>query len=144
MPPRVFTIPASAPFLPTLIRALRDGQLAEGFPHGGDPLAWSRATLFLPTRRACALARDSFLDVLKVEAAVLPRIVPLGDIDEDELAFAEAASGETSLDVPEELGGLGRRMLLARLRVPWGGGLETPAGEPPPVGDPPPPGPPPA
>src|SRR2546421_528946 len=48
-PPRVFTIPASAPFLPTLIRALRDGQLVEGFPGGGDPLTWSRATLFLPT-----------------------------------------------------------------------------------------------
>src|SRR4051812_38169134 len=144
MPPRVFTIPASAPFLPTLIGALQRGELIPGFPGSADPLALASATLFLPTRRACALARDAFLDVLKTDAAVLPRIVPLGDIDEDELAFAEGASGETGLDVPDELGGLGRRMLLARLRVPWGGGLETPAGEPPPVGDPPPPGPPPA
>src|SRR5256885_3110615 len=112
---RVFTIPASVPFLPTLIRALRDGQLVAGFPAGGDPLAWSRATLFLPTRRACALARDTFLDVLNVEAAVLPRIVPLGDIDEDELAFTEAASAGAGLEVPDELGGLERRMLLARL-----------------------------
>jgi ATP-dependent helicase/nuclease subunit B len=131
MTPRVFTIPASAPFLPTLMRALRDGQLVEEFPHGGDPLAWSRATLFLPTRRACALARDLFLDVLKVEAAVLPRIVPLGDIDEDELAFAEAASGEASLEVPDELGGLERRMLLARLVLRWAEQLKPQAGEPP-------------
>ncbi|TMJ02243.1 MAG: double-strand break repair protein AddB [Alphaproteobacteria bacterium] len=127
--PRVFTIPASAPFLPTLIRALRDGRLVEGFPPSGDPLAWSRATLFLPTRRACALARDAFLDVLNVEAAVLPRIVPLGDIDEDELAFADAASGEAGLDVPPELGGLERRMLLARLVLRWAERLKPEAGE---------------
>src|SRR2546423_4704804 len=116
--PRVFTVPASAPFLLTLIRALAEGRLVEGFP-AEDPLAWSRATLFLPTRRACAFARDAFLDVLKVEAAVLPRIVPLGDIDEDELAFAEAASGEARLDVPQALEPLERRMLLARLVLRW-------------------------
>src|SRR3989440_9725313 len=129
--PRVFTIPASAPFLPALIRALRDGQLSEGFPGGGDPFAWSRATLFLPTRRACLLARDAFLDVLDVDAAVLPRIVPLGDIDEDELAFAEAASGEAGLNVPPELGGLERRMLLARLVLQWAEQLKPQRGEPP-------------
>jgi hypothetical protein len=32
--PRVFTIPASAPFVPTLIRALIDGTLVPGFPAG--------------------------------------------------------------------------------------------------------------
>src|SRR5207302_10818458 len=129
--PRVFTIPASASFLPTLIGALADGRLVEGLPAGDDPLAWSRATLFLPTRRACALARDAFLDVLEVDAAVLPRIVPLGDIDEDELAFAEAASGEAGLDVPPELGGLERRMLLARLVLQWAEQLMPQSGEPP-------------
>src|SRR5881227_2898688 len=129
--PRVFTIPASAPFLPTLIGALRRGELIPGFPGSADPLALAHATLFLPTRRACALARDAFLDVLKTDAAVLPRIVPLGDIDEDELAFAEAASGETGLDVPDELGGLERRMLLARLVLQWAERLKPQAGEPP-------------
>src|ERR1043165_1350193 len=131
MRPRVFTIPASAPFLPTLIRALRDGRLVAGFPGGGDPLAWSPATLFLPTRRACAVAREAFLEVRDTDAAVLPRIVPLGDIDEDELAFAEAAIGEPSLDVPPELGGLERRMLLARLILQWAEQLKPQRGEPP-------------
>src|SRR6478752_9891383 len=129
--PRVFTIPASAPFLPTLIGALQRGELISGFPNSADPLALANATLFLPSRRACALARDAFLDVLNVEAAVLPRIVPLGDIDEDELAFAEAAAGETGLDVPEELGGIERRMLLARLVLQWAERLKPQAGEPP-------------
>jgi len=127
----VFTIPALAPFLPTLIRALKDGRLVEGFPAGGDPLAWSRATLFLPTRRACALARDAFLDVLDTDAAVLPRIVPLGDIDVDELAFADAASGEVGLDLPDELGGLERRMRLSELVLAWATRLKPQPGEPP-------------
>ncbi len=92
--PRVFTIPASAPFLSTLIGALKGGTLVPGFPDA-DPLSIARATLFLPTRRACALAREEFLKRLDGSAAVLPRIVPLGDIDEDELAFADVMSGDT-------------------------------------------------
>ena len=51
MIPRVFTVPASLPFLPTLIGALADGTLVPEFP-GPDPLALSAATVYLPTRRA--------------------------------------------------------------------------------------------
>src|SRR3954470_4368806 len=133
MPPRpnVFTIPASAPFLPTLIGALKDGQLIDGFPGAADPLALARATLFLPTRRVCALARETFLDVLGIDAAVLPRIVPLGDIDEDELAFADTAGGATALELPDALGGLERRMLLAQLVLKWAERLAPKAGGPP-------------
>ncbi len=94
--PRVFTIPSAAPFLETLIRALRDGALIDGFP-GGDPLALANATLFLPTRRACTLAREAFLDATGAQAIALPRIVALGEIDEDELAFADVAHGGEAL-----------------------------------------------
>jgi ATP-dependent helicase/nuclease subunit B len=120
MAPRVFTIPASAPFLPTLIEALTGGKL--GFPAARDPLALASATLFLPTRRACRLARDTFLQLQKDDAAILPRIVAIGDIDEDELAFAEAASGEIAADalsLPDALDGLERRLLLTKLVVKW-------------------------
>ena len=120
--PRVFTIPASAPFLPTLIEALMQDRLGLSFAPGGDPLALAGATIYLPTRRACRLAQRIFLDVLKRDAAILPRIVPIGDVDEDELAFAEAASGDTAdaaLDLPEALGGLERQMLLAELILKW-------------------------
>src|SRR3954447_18847398 len=118
--PRVFTIPASTPFIPTLIEALLDGRLVPGFRPGADPLALADATLYLPTRRACRLARDLFLDVTKGSAAILPRIVPLGDVDEDEIVFAQAATGAAAadaLDLAPALGGLERRMLLTRLVV---------------------------
>ena len=120
MAPRVFTIPASAPFLPTLLEALTGGAL--GFSLARDPLALASTTLYLPTRRACRLARDRFLDILDNDAAILPRIVAIGDIDEDEIAFAEAATGaiaEDALTLPEALDGLERRLLLTRLIINW-------------------------
>ncbi len=118
----VFTIPASAPFLAVLIDALRDGKLVPGFPASRDPLALARATIYLPTRRACRLARDVFLERLGTDAAILPRIVPLGDIDEDEIAFAEAATAElaeAALDIPPAIAPLERRLLLAELILKW-------------------------
>jgi ATP-dependent helicase/nuclease subunit B len=116
---RVFTIPASTPFLSTLIDALMAGRLVDGFPSGRDPLALAGATIYLPTRRACRLARGVFLDVLKSDAAILPRLVPIGDIDEDDIDFAEAAIGGAALDLPEAFGGLERKVLLARLILQW-------------------------
>jgi ATP-dependent helicase/nuclease subunit B len=117
MSPRVFTIPASAPFLPTLIDALRTGRFGA---IGDDPLALASATLYLPTRRACRLMRDAFLQAY--DAQILPRIVAIGDIDEDEIAFAEAAAGgiaAEALALPQALGGLERRLLLTQLISKW-------------------------
>jgi ATP-dependent helicase/nuclease subunit B len=119
MSPNVFNIPASAPFLRTLFDALRAGQLVPDFPAGGDPLELARATLYLPTRRACRLARDVFLDTLDGDAAILPRIVALGDLDEDEIAFADAAGGEDALSLPPAFDALERRLTLAELISKW-------------------------
>jgi ATP-dependent helicase/nuclease subunit B len=124
---RVFTIAPSVPFLPTLVRTMMDGRLVPGFPASDDPLALTAATIYLPTRRACRLARDVFLDTLGRNAALLPRIRPIGDIDEDELAFTEAAAGalaETALDLPPALAPLERRLLLARLVLQWASSAE--------------------
>jgi ATP-dependent helicase/nuclease subunit B len=120
--PRVFNIPASARFLPALIAALRDGRLIPGFPASSDPLELSRATLYLPTRRACRLARDVFLERPDATAAILPRIVAIGDLDEDEIIFAEAATGdlaEDSLALSPAIGNIDRRLLLAQLVARW-------------------------
>ena len=119
---RVFSVPVSVPFLRTVIAALVDGRLVEGFEARRDPLNLATATLYLPTRRAGRLAREIFLDELKTDAAILPRIVALGDIDEDELAFAEGSeqfSGVAPLDIPPRLGELERRLTLAHLVAAW-------------------------
>src|SRR6266567_4991403 len=119
---RVFSVPLSAPFLPTVIAALIDGRLVAGFGARANPARLAQATIYLPTRRAGRMAREVFLDQLSADAAVLPRIVALGDIDEDELAFAEQAEpygGVAPLDVPPKLGELDRRLTLARLVAAW-------------------------
>src|SRR5450755_3854283 len=117
-PMRVFSVPVSAPFLRTVICALVDGRLIEGFEARANPEILAQATLYLPTRRAGRMAREIFLDVLKTDAVLLPRIVALGDIDEDELAFAEEPEpngGAAPLEIPPKLGELDRRLTLARL-----------------------------
>jgi ATP-dependent helicase/nuclease subunit B len=118
---RVFSVPVSAPFLRTVIAALVDGRLVDGFEARSDPARLAQATLYLPTRRAGRLAHGIFLDVLGKDAAILPRIVALGDIDEDELAFSEDSEpgGIAPLDIPPKLGELERRLVLARLVAAW-------------------------
>ncbi len=133
--PRLYTVPPSAPFLPTLLHALLTGKLIPGFA-GDNPASLAAATLYLPTQRACRMAREAFLDALKTDAAVLPRIVPLGDIDEDDIVFAQAATGvaaRDALELPPALGGFERRTLLARLILAWTRQLERAGATDPPL-----------
>jgi ATP-dependent helicase/nuclease subunit B len=117
----VFNVPASVPFLQTVIAALVDGRLVEGFEARTQPERLADVTLYLPTRRAGRMAREIFLEVLDTDAAMLPRILALGDIDEDELAFAQAASHDPDLTLSAlpALGGLERRLVLAQLIAAW-------------------------
>src|SRR5688500_18941357 len=85
---RLITVPASAPLVATLDGARLDGALVPGFAPRGDRLALASATVFLPTRRAGRLFGEALLAQTN-GATLLPRIVPLGDVDEDALAFAE-------------------------------------------------------
>ncbi|AEI01211.1 double-strand break repair protein AddB [Afipia carboxidovorans OM5] len=117
---RLFNIPSSAPFLRTLLTALADGRLIEGFEARKNPERLAEATLYLPTQRACRMAREVFLDVMEQDAVLLPRIVALGHVDEDELAFAQDEATEfPSLNVPDALDGLPRRLVLMRLVSAW-------------------------
>jgi ATP-dependent helicase/nuclease subunit B len=121
-PMRVFSVPVSVPFLRTVVAALLDGRLVDGFEARTNPTKLAQATLYLPTRRAGRMAREIFLDVLNADAVVLPRIVALGDIDEDELAFAEQAEPYGSaapLDIPPKLSEIERRLTLAKLVAAW-------------------------
>src|ERR1700749_716115 len=117
---RVFNVPLSVPFLRCVIAALVDGRLVAGFEARKNPERLAKATLYLPTRRAGRMAREIFLDELATDAAVLPRIVALGDIDEEERAFAQAATpGMAALDIEPAMDGLQRRLLLAQLIAAW-------------------------
>src|SRR5260370_320330 len=61
---RVLSVPSSVPFLRTVVAALIDGRLIEGFEARTQPERLTQATLYLPTRRARRLVRAIFLDGL--------------------------------------------------------------------------------
>ncbi|BAT61728.1 PD-(D/E)XK nuclease superfamily protein [Variibacter gotjawalensis] len=124
--PRILSIPASAPFLPTLIEALASDKLFADFPTAGDPLSLNRATIYLPTRRACRLAREAFLR--RGGTAVLPRLIAIGDVDEDELVFADAGRAE-ALTVPPAISPLERRLVLAGLVEKFANAKEIASGD---------------
>src|SRR6195952_6127576 len=67
-PMRVFSVPVSVPFLRSVIAALIDGRLVDGFEARADPSRLAGATLYLPTRRAGRMARELFLDELNSDA----------------------------------------------------------------------------
>jgi ATP-dependent helicase/nuclease subunit B len=115
--PRVFTIAPGAPFLDTLARALLDGRLVPGFPGPGAPEALARAVIYLPTQRAARALATRLSELVSGDAALLPRIVPLGEADDAELELAagllEHADPQALIAPP--IAPLERRLLLAGL-----------------------------
>src|SRR5438874_2332990 len=61
---RVFSVPVSVPFLRTVVSALLDGRLVDGFEARNEPARLADATLYLPTRRAMRGVDWSALDGL--------------------------------------------------------------------------------
>lgn len=113
----LFSIPAGAPFLEVLAQAMLDGRL--GPVHDpSDPAAMARATLYLPTRRAARAFTAILADKLGGKPLLLPRIVPLGDVDEVETSLIGSGAWMGERIVPIEP--LPRRMLLTRLVDAWG------------------------
>lgn len=129
--PKVFSIPAGAPFLPTLVDALLDGVLVPGRRFRDDPLSLSDVTLFLPTRRAARALGSAFLEALGGRAALLPRIRPLGDLDE---GLMDPLADPADLEIPPAVSEAERLLGLSRLVGEWrrlvtADRLVTPAGE---------------
>ncbi len=110
----VYTIDAGVPFLD----ALAAGLTARA---GGDPLALARMTVLLPTRRAARSLAEAFLRRSDGRPLLLPRLVPVGDVDADELAMlADETAGDEAIDLPPAVPELKRRLMLARLVLAWG------------------------
>ncbi|MEE2661698.1 MAG: double-strand break repair protein AddB [Pseudomonadota bacterium] len=106
----VFYISAGTSFVDQLARGIvgRFGAQAHNL---------SDIRIFLPTRRACRAFAESFLRVTNGEAALLPNMVPIGDIDEEELSIL---SGEQRFffgaeHLPPVMPTMRRQLLLANM-----------------------------
>ena len=98
---RIRTIDADRPFLPALV----DGLLARDREGLADTL------VLLPSRRACLAAREAFARASHGRPLLLPRLIPVGEPDEGELALDSAIE----LTLPPAIGTIRRRLLLTRL-----------------------------
>jgi ATP-dependent helicase/nuclease subunit B len=77
----IYTIAAEQTFLRILARAVLDG-----FPLGKTDIPLSRWTILVPNRRSARALESILLAESGAKAMLLPRIKPIGDIDEDMLA----------------------------------------------------------
>jgi ATP-dependent helicase/nuclease subunit B len=77
----LYTIASEQAFLEVLARAV-----LEGFPIGETGVSISRWTILVPNRRSARALSQTFLRLSGKRALLLPRIKPIGDIDEDMLA----------------------------------------------------------
>lgn len=116
-PPAVFTIPAGICFVDALAQGIHAQYAAR------DPLALSTLTILLPTRRAVRSQREAFLRLTGGRIMLLPRMLALGDVDAEELAFGLESAGDLSgpdmLEIAPPIAGLRRQFLLMRLINGW-------------------------
>ena len=115
----LYTIPPGVSFVDALARGLLHRA-------GSEPLGLARGTVLLPTRRACRAVQEAFLRATDGRALLLPRLVPLGDLDAEELILADdtlsagLGAGFDAGDIPPAMPPLRRQLLLGRLIQHWG------------------------
>lgn len=109
----VYTIPAHQPFVDSLasgIFAFTDN----------DPAQLTAVRVLLPTRRACRSLREAFLRLSGGKPMLLPHMMPIGDVDEDELMLGSIpgntdVTGVDPLTLPPAISPLRRQLLLAQM-----------------------------
>jgi ATP-dependent helicase/nuclease subunit B len=118
---RIFTIPPGAPFLKTFAEALLDGDIIAGYSSALGPLEIADATIYVPTQRSARALAHELAVALGREAALLPKILPLGALDEteEELFFDEGMIENAGLDLPQAIGEIARRLQLSELILGW-------------------------
>ncbi|MCB1681835.1 MAG: double-strand break repair protein AddB [Alphaproteobacteria bacterium] len=104
----VLSLPPGVPFA----RALAQHFLEET---QGNPEILARYTVLLPTRRACRTVRENFLKLTAGKPILLPKLLPIGDVDESDLSLQMFGADRTFLDVAPAMPGLRRRLLLSKM-----------------------------
>lgn len=118
--PTVYNIPADTSF----VDALAEGILIQA---GADPMELAGMVVLLPTRRATRSLQEAFLRQRPGAALFLPRMIPLGDLDEDELLIAGIDENLDSIaKIPPAISGLRRQLLLTRLVMAFQPGHGSP------------------
>ena len=103
----LYTIPAHLPFARRLAQGLLD-------QYGHDMTALSEIEILMPNRRSCRTLHEAFLAIRDGAPCLLPRLSPIGDVDEDDVMLADIFD-DGFRDIPPAIPPLERQMLLMQL-----------------------------
>ncbi|PPR09181.1 MAG: hypothetical protein CFH41_02698 [Alphaproteobacteria bacterium MarineAlpha11_Bin1] len=107
---RIYTIAPGTAFLDALVSGILDR-------YGADLKTLSDVHVLLPTRRSCRALSEAFLRGTGGAPVLLPKMTPIGDIDEDEFSFLtfEEPLFSPDTNLPPAIPALRRQLLLSRL-----------------------------
>jgi ATP-dependent helicase/nuclease subunit B len=107
--PGLYTIAPALPFVDALAAGILERV-------GHDPLALAGCTVLLPNRRACRTLREAFLRLSRGSPQLLPRMSPIGDLDDDELSLglSDLPGLAEGLALPPAMDEVRRQLLLAQ------------------------------
>lgn len=78
---KIYNIPANSSFVDTLAKLFVE-------EYKNNILSLVDVMFLMPNRRACRALKDAFVRVRGMEPLMLPKIVPIGDIEEDEIIIS--------------------------------------------------------
>jgi ATP-dependent helicase/nuclease subunit B len=105
--PAIFSIPPHVAFVDALAAGLIERT-------AGNPLGLAKTLVLLPNRRAVRALTEAFVRV-SGGGLLLPRIVPIGDVDEDVALGSFADTAEPALELPPQVDDCKQRLLLTGL-----------------------------
>ncbi len=115
-PPAVFTIPPHVAFVDALAKGLIERTR-------GDPMRLARGLVLLPNRRAVRALTEAFVRLSDGGALLLPRMTPIGDVDEDEALGSFADDIDIEGEMLPGVESCERRLLLAQIVRNWSPGI---------------------
>jgi ATP-dependent helicase/nuclease subunit B len=119
----VFTIGPGVPFLATFVDAFLNGGVIASLSRDSAPLDIARTTLYVPTQRAGRALAAEFARAIDKPSALLPRILPLGGLDEQENVALFDAGFDMDESTAPAIGEIERRLILAQLVTQWANAL---------------------
>ncbi len=81
----------------------------------GDWLGLSSVLVLLPNRRACKTLAEAFVRLKGMSPTLLPQMMPLGDLEEDEILLRGSVSGKEIFSLPPAIANNERLMLFMKI-----------------------------
>jgi ATP-dependent helicase/nuclease subunit B len=104
--PTIYTIPCDQDFLKILAKQLLEKN---------TPYELAQYIIFLPTQRACKKLEEELLNLSTKKSVLLPRLVPLGQVEEDEIILSSLEGSKFGLDLPPVISNEKRQIILAKI-----------------------------